>query len=221
MTPKFKVSWFLCFALSMSLNCWAFEEGNSSNREMLWQEFMNQGKLHRQQWRFAEAEKDFLAAVSAAQQFGSEDPRYAASLNALGTTYHDEGRYAEAEHSYREALKIWETASAPENEIMATCLNNLARLLQDQGQFAKAEPLLKRALAIEEKLLGTGHLEQAKSLDHLGDLYFAQGLYRQAETIYRKSLAVREKLLNPDHLEIAISLNSLAQLHARLSEFTE
>ena len=84
MTPRFKLSWSLCFALSMSLDGWAFEEGTPSNRETLWQEFMNQGGQHREQRRFADAEKSYLAAVSAAQQFGSEDPRYAASLNALG-----------------------------------------------------------------------------------------------------------------------------------------
>ncbi len=104
MTPRFKLSWFLCFALSLSLDCWAFEEGNPSNRETLWQEFMNQGKQHREQRRLADAEKNYLAAVSAAQQFGSEDSRVAASLNALATTYHEQGRYADAELTYREAL---------------------------------------------------------------------------------------------------------------------
>ena len=175
MTPRFQRSWILCFALSLSLDCWAFEEGNPSNRETLWQEFMNQGKQHREQRRFADAEKNYLAAVSAAQQFGSEDSRYAASLNALATTYHEQGRYAEAELAYREALTIWETALGPENENVAICLNNLARLYQDRGQFAQAEPLLKRALAIEEKLFGAGHLEQAKSLDYLGDLVLSPG----------------------------------------------
>ena len=83
--------------------------------------------------------------MSAAQQFGSEDPRHAASLNLLAATYHEEGRYAEAELSYREALRIWETASGSENESVAICLSNLARLYQDRGQFAEAEPMLKRA----------------------------------------------------------------------------
>ena len=84
MPTRFKLSWFLCFVLSMSLDCWAFEEGNPSNRETLWQEFMNQGKHHREQRHLADAEKNYLAAVSAAQQFGSEDSRVAASLNASG-----------------------------------------------------------------------------------------------------------------------------------------
>src|SRR5687767_8408482 len=108
MTPRFRLSWLLCFALSLSLDGWAFEEGNLSNGETLWQEFMKQGKRHRELRQLAEAEKNYLAAVSASQQFGSEDSRVAASLNALATTHHEQGRYTDAEPLYRQALAIWE-----------------------------------------------------------------------------------------------------------------
>jgi tetratricopeptide (TPR) repeat protein len=198
--PRFKLSWFLCLVFSLSLDCWAFEEGSPSQGEALWQELMNQGEHHRSQRQPADAERDYLAALSAAQQFGSEDSRYAASLNALATAYHEQGRYTDAELYYRKALTIWEAALGPENENVAICLNNLARLYQDRGQFAQVEPQLKRALAIEEKLFGAGHLNLAKSLDFLGDLFSAQALDRQAESIYRQSLAIREKRLRPDDL---------------------
>jgi tetratricopeptide (TPR) repeat protein len=89
---------------------------------------MKQGKQHREQRRLADAERSYLAAVSAAQQFGLEDARYAASLNALATTHHEQGRYADAELCYRKALAIWETALGPDNENVAICLNDLARL---------------------------------------------------------------------------------------------
>ncbi len=175
MTPRFKLSWSLCFALSLGLDCWAFEEGSPSNRESLWQEFMNQGKQHREQRRFADAEKDYRAAVSAAQQFGSEDPRHAASLNGLATTYHQQGRYSDAEICYRKALSLWEAALEPQSENVAICLNNLATLLQDRGQFAEAEPMLKRALAIQEKLLGAGQSRTSQELGLSGRSVFSSG----------------------------------------------
>jgi tetratricopeptide (TPR) repeat protein len=173
MTPRLKPGWILCFALTMTLHGRALEQGNPANRESLWQEYMNEGKQHRQLRRFADAERSYLAAVNAAQELGSQDIRLAASLNALATAYHEQGRYTEAESAYRRALAVWETAR-PESENVAICLNNLARLCQDQGRFAQAEPLLKRALAIEEKLLGSGQLERAESLDRLAGVYAAQ-----------------------------------------------
>jgi tetratricopeptide (TPR) repeat protein len=137
MTPRFRLSRFLCLVLSLVLDCLAFEEGNPSNREKLWQEFMNQGKQHREQRRLADAEKNYLAAVSAAEQFGSEDSRVAASLNALATTYHEQGRYAEAESAYRRALSVWEAAAGPESESVAICLNNWAYFVRTAGSLLR------------------------------------------------------------------------------------
>lgn len=53
--------------LLLSSECWALLEAEALHQEALWQEFMKQGKQRREQRRFAEAEKDFLAAVTAAQ----------------------------------------------------------------------------------------------------------------------------------------------------------
>jgi len=103
MSPVLKLTWILS-SVSLSLNCWAFEEGSPSNREQVWQKFMEQGKQHRAQRRLVEAEMHYLAAVTAAQQFGAEDTRLAASLNALATAYHEQGRYADAGLNYRKAL---------------------------------------------------------------------------------------------------------------------
>ena len=74
MTPRFQLSWSLCFVLSSSFDCWAFEEGSPSKRDRLWQEFMNQGRQDREQKRLADAEQNYLAAVSAAEQFDAGDP---------------------------------------------------------------------------------------------------------------------------------------------------
>src|SRR5262245_6722903 len=205
MNLKFLLGWFLFFALSVGLDGWAFEEGSPSQRDARWQEFMEQGKRDREQRRLADAEQNFLATVSAAEQFEAGYTRCAASLNGLAITYHEQGRYTDAEVYYHKALNLWESALGPENETVAICLSNLARLEQDRGQFGQAEVMFRRALAIEEKLFGAGHLEQAKSLDFLGDLYSAQGLYRQAEPYYRQSLAIREKTLQADDPRLATS----------------
>src|SRR6186713_859517 len=115
MSPISRWSWILGLALT-SLNGWAFEAGSPESRETYWQDFMQQGRRWREQRRLDEAQKNYLAAVSAAQQFGSGDTRLATSLNALALTYHELGRYEDAERSYREALQIWETASGSEDE---------------------------------------------------------------------------------------------------------
>jgi tetratricopeptide (TPR) repeat protein len=71
--------------------------------------------------------------------------------------YQDQGKYAEAESLYQQALTIREQVLRPNHPDTAISLNNLATLYSEQGKYTKAEPLLKRALTIYEQLLGTGH----------------------------------------------------------------
>jgi Tfp pilus assembly protein PilF len=72
--------------------------------EARWQELMDEGRRLREQNRFADAEHEFQSAVGIAEEFGRQDPRYAASLNALAMIVQIRGRYDEAEAVFRRAL---------------------------------------------------------------------------------------------------------------------
>jgi tetratricopeptide (TPR) repeat protein len=68
----------------------------------------------------------FEAAVKA--RFGTNSAHYATALNARALVYKTQGRYADAEPLYRQALAISEKALGPDNPIVAVALNNLAEL---------------------------------------------------------------------------------------------
>ena len=119
-----------------------------------WQSYITAGEQAYQQADYAEAEKQFEAALKEAGAFGPDDVRLATSLDNLALLYDAQGRYAKAEPLYQRALAIWEKALGPEHPHVAASLNNLATLYQLQCKYADAEPLLNRALAIWEKALG-------------------------------------------------------------------
>jgi len=68
--------------------------------------------------------------------------------------YYDEGRYAEAEPLYRQAVAIRERTLGAEHPDVAWSLHNLAGLYRVQGRYAEAEALYRRALAVNKKALG-------------------------------------------------------------------
>ena len=119
-----------------------------------WESYIQAGEAAYQQGNYAEAEKQFLAALQEAENFGPEDPRLATSLNNLANLYEAQGKYTEAEPLYQRALTIYEKALGPEHPNVATSLNNLAVLYEAQGKYTEAEPLYQRSLAIREKALG-------------------------------------------------------------------
>jgi CHAT domain-containing protein len=71
--------------------------------------------------------------------------------------YDSQGRYAEAEPLYKEALQLSEKVLGKEHPSTLSYVNNLALLYQSQGRYAEAEPLYKAALQLSEKVLGASH----------------------------------------------------------------
>ena len=93
-----------------------------------WEKSMASAYEAYQTSRFAEAEKFFLSALHAAEDFGPEDPRLATTLDNLGEIHRTQGKYAKAEPYYKRSASILEKALGPEHPDLAQSLNNLASL---------------------------------------------------------------------------------------------
>ncbi len=142
---------------------------------------------------YAEAEKQWSAALKEAEGFGPQDTRLATSLNNLAVLYRAQGKYAEAESLLKRALAILEKALGPEHPRVATALNNLALVYKAQGRYTEAEPLQKRALAIFEKALGPEHPHVATSLENYAALLRKTGRSDEAAKMEARAKAIRAK----------------------------
>lgn len=120
----------------------------------------------------------------------------------LGNAFFHLGRYAEAAHSYENAMNL-------DNNDTDT-LNNLALSLEYTGDYPKAEALFKRALALEEKERGEG---SAALFNNLGGLYRNQGKYAEAEPLFKRALAIEEAATGTESSNIAGFLNNLAAVY--------
>ncbi len=71
-----------------------------------WESYITAAQQAYQQADYAEAEKQFEAALKQAEAFGPDDVRLATSLNNLGELYRVQGKYSEAEPLHKRALAI-------------------------------------------------------------------------------------------------------------------
>ena len=71
-----------------------------------WETYMRAGGAVYRRSNYTEAEKQWKAGLDAAEAFGTQDPRFAISLNNLALLYDAQGRYAEAEPLYKRALAV-------------------------------------------------------------------------------------------------------------------
>lgn len=143
------------------------------------------------------------------------------SLINPGAKAYEQGRYSEAEASFRAALDEAEKSFGPQDRRVAQTLYSVAIAHHRQGRHAEAEALYRRALAIYEAQPSANDPLYGQTLNDLGTLYSDKHQYEQAETLLQRSLAVREKALGLEHGDVGQSLYNLMVLYLRWGRYAE
>lgn len=125
-------------------------------------------------------------------------PCAAASQSAAGTleetalrasALHTQGRYAEAESTFRAALND-AAAAGRRDATVALILTNLALVCQNTGKPVEAERHYARSLALFEALAGKSAPILRYPLASFASLALENGQARKAERLYRRALAL-------------------------------
>src|SRR5439155_370397 len=124
----------------------------------------------------AEAERMHREALAMRKKLlGNEHPDIAGSLYNLAGVFREQGKPAEAEAMFREALAISQKLQK-EHPSVVKQLNNLAEMIEARGDFAEAEALWREALAVQKKLHGNEYIERLAALiNKLANVLQAQG----------------------------------------------
>jgi CHAT domain-containing protein/tetratricopeptide (TPR) repeat protein len=143
-----------------------------------WRTLADQAEDLMEKGDFPGGERVGLEVVEEARRlFGENHLNMAASLSILGGSRLKQGKYPEAEASFRQALSIYETRSGPDTVSTASALNNLALVLERRGDYAGAEGLLRRSHRILDKALGPDNADTATTLSNLGRVLDSQGKF--------------------------------------------
>jgi tetratricopeptide (TPR) repeat protein len=136
-------------------------------------------------------------------------------LATLGAIRHKEGKPAEAEILFAQALGLLGDSNEQTVVVMTT---QLAHLYADNGEHAKAEQLYISALKLDEDdenwgrpMLRTG-VDAAAILNGLGRLARRRNEPERAEEHHKHALEMLERL-GPDRFDVAGTLGELAELY--------
>jgi tetratricopeptide (TPR) repeat protein len=122
-------------------------------------------------------------------------PLEAAALNNLAQICRFQGRYAEAEQHYREAIAIWEAALGPRHPDTAKGMLNLAALYHERGREAGAEDLYRRAESIFHDVYGDQHELTLVARSELAEVLRAERRYSESKRITAATLPALEARL--------------------------
>jgi tetratricopeptide (TPR) repeat protein len=149
-------------------------------------------------------------AQTAIARLGGDDVLLAKLHTHLGRILAAQGRHADADARYRQAVDLLERTVGPESLAVSDALLawGASRVLREHDE--EAHTLVKRALALREKALGPEHPEVAQALLSLAEVRWYQAELGDAEHLAADAVAKLERTLGPDHPEVGFALNTLA-----------
>lgn len=140
--------------------------------------------------------------------FGDRHERIAVSLNEAGALYLSEGKAAEAETQFREAVAMYLEVVGEDDEGTLTAMGNLATTLQVQrDKTDEAEQLYLRLLAAYDRMSPDNPLALTARGNYAVMKYQA-GDYVAAEREFRRLLAVHQR--TGDERQSLYALNNLS-----------
>ena len=134
----------------------------------------------------------------------------AGSLDALGTTNFDNGKYLEAESQYEKAFTLYRSIYGSSHPLAAEELMNLGSVQFQLQHFLQAEKNYRAGLEATRAWYGQNNVTVATGLYMLGQTLLKEHRLTEAQPFLTQALAIHEKLYGTVHQNVAVDLNALA-----------
>lgn len=154
------------------------------------------------------------------QLLPANHPLVAESLTNMGILRRRQGRMAEAEDAYQQALKTSLAALGPEHPQIGTLYNNLAVLMHVQDRFEEAANYYRRSLELRRRVLGQEHPLVGTTMSFLAFALHRAGDGR-AEALYRDALTHLQASRDHEHPDVANVHNDLGRLLVERGRYQE
>lgn len=181
----------------------------------------NLGELYRVMDDDEKAEPLFRESLEISKKQKDEPLASVSALNNIALLYKATGRYAEAEASYKEALKHYEEAGKQNHPDYTNPLNNLGELYRGMGRYEDAADAFVKVIGLRKELLGEENVNYANALNNLALVYLEIGGTKEAEPLLEKCSGIYLKLLGDKHIYYANSLSNLASAYTAEGKYEQ
>lgn len=170
------------------------------------------GQTLRSLGRYDRAEPNLHRALELRRNSSAGKKELADALGAMGNLLADQGKLAEAEQLFAEALSIERAARSDvgDDVRIAKAMQNVAWVMSNQGKQEQAIAMLREALAIHRAVRPVDKRALAAALSHLGLALWRKGLVVEAEPLLREALEIHRRVSPSGHPDLASSLSNLA-----------
>ena len=154
------------------------------------------------------------------QLHGSDHPKVAEALHALGEFHYMRENRAVAESLFSSSLAIFHKHAEP-SKAYALMLNDYGVFVQDEGKYTLADSLLLSALKIYREIPDDNRKDIATSLHNLALSKDWQEKYQEADSLYRVSLAIQREVYGNNNVLIAFTIGNLGYIAEARKDYVE
>ncbi len=150
--------------------------------------------------------------------FGPADPLVAEVANEWGIVHKYQGRFAQAEASYKTALPLVARHFGRHSDFMATLLHNLGGITHAQGDLPTAERYARKGLKLRLQVQSAGSLAVAADRAALAAILDPRGKRDEAKQLLTSALRTFKRKLGPRSFEVGVTLETLGSLNYRAGD---
>jgi|GEM_PF-4520646 len=158
-----------------------------------WQSILKDAQTQYGLGDFTNAERNFKAAISRAQQAGISDNSQVDMIHGLADTLMAEGKLKEAEQQYLRCLNMTEKTRGAENPSIADLSERIAGIAFLNARYADAEQQYIKAIGIRRQAKPIDNVAIAGDLNNLAACSVYLNKYPDAEKYIQEGLTAMDK----------------------------
>ena len=143
------------------------------------------------------------------------------SMNLTGLALSRQGKYAEGEAMFRQALTLSRRLVGIEHPTTLVIMNNLAAVFNEVGKPEEVMSMYRQILALSQRVLGMEHLNTLMRMDNLAIALHGLGRNEEAMGLHRPTLHLTSEVLETEHHDTLGSMDNLASALDDLGEHKE
>ena len=143
-------------------------------------------------------------------------------IQNLGYIYMEQGRLAESEAMFQQALTGYRRVLDPEHDSTLSAFKSLGICYEDQGKFAEAELLLLECLESFKHIADDQRTSpQLDCINSLGVIYARQARFAEAEAMFQQASTGYRRVFGSEHELTLRTLRNLRICYQRQGKFDE
>eukprot|EP00977_Amphora_coffeiformis_P022258 scaffold10697_cov151-Amphora_coffeaeformis.AAC.1 len=140
------------------------------------------------------------------------------TLSNVGWLFYLTHDYANALHSYEEALELAIPVLGEQHRNVSSLRVQMGMVYAQQGNLKTALRTYRQALEGQRAVLGDEHEDVALTLALVGSVYKEMGKLRKAAEFTEHALSMRRTIMGPDSVVVGTTLVQLGQVYVAMGE---